>query len=62
VDGGTIVMAGSDDQLHLLSTGLGGSDQAQVPFPNLPNYLNAFCTITPPTSGPCTLDLVVARP
>jgi hypothetical protein len=61
VDGGTIMVAGSDDRLHVLSTGVGGSDQAQVPFPNLPNYLNAFCTVTP-ALGPCTLDLIAAKP
>jgi hypothetical protein len=61
VDGGTIVVAGSDGQLHLVSTGLAGSDQAQVPFPNLPNYLNPFCTFNP-AQGACTLDFVGAKP
>lgn len=60
-DGGTIVVAGSDGQLHQVSTALGGSDQVQVPFPNLPNYLNPFCTFNP-ASGPCTLDVIAVRP
>ena len=57
VDAGTIVIAGSDGLLHEVSTGLGGSDQAQLSFPNLPNYLNPFCTF-----GPCTLNLMAIRP
>jgi len=61
VDAGTIAVAGSDNQLHLVTTALGGSDQAQVPFPNLPDYLNPFCTYTP-ASGPCTLDFVAVKP
>jgi len=61
VDAGTIAIAGSDGYLHLLSTALGGSDQAQVSFPDLTNYLNPFCTFTP-ASGACTLDLVKVRP
>jgi hypothetical protein len=61
VDGGMIVVAGSDGQLHLVSTGLAGSDQAQVPFPNLPNFLNPFCTFNP-AQGACTLDFVGAKP
>jgi hypothetical protein len=56
-DAGTIVIAGSDGLLHEVSTGLGGSDQVQLSFPNLPNYLNPFCT-----AGPCTLNLVAVRP
>ena len=61
VDAGTILVAGSDGLLHEVSTGLGGSDQVQLSFPNLPDYLNPFCTHTP-TSTPCTLNLVAARP
>jgi hypothetical protein len=61
VDAGTILIAGSDGLLHEVSTGLGGSDQVQLAFPNLPDYLNPFCAITPGPS-PCSLNLVVARP
>jgi hypothetical protein len=60
-DSGTILVAGSDGLLHEISTSLGGADLVQLPFPNLPNYLNPFCTGAP-TSGPCTLNLVLARP
>jgi hypothetical protein len=56
-DAGTIAIAGSDGLLHEISTGLGGSDQVQLSFPHLPNYLNPFCTY-----GPCTLNLVAVRP
>ena len=59
-DAATILVAGSDGLLHEVSTGLGGSDQVQLPFPNLPNYLNPFCTLT--SQSPCTLNLVAARP
>lgn len=61
IDGGTIAVAGSDGVLHELSTSLGGADLYQVSFPNLPNYLNAFCSLTP-TAGPCTLTSVFVRP
>jgi hypothetical protein len=61
VDAGTILVAGSDNLLHEVSTGLGGSDQVQLSFPNLPDYLNAFCAITI-THTPCALNLVAARP
>jgi WD40 repeat protein len=57
VDAGTIVIAGSDGLLHAVSTGLGGSDQVQLSFPNLPNYLNPFCTF-----GSCTLNLMAVKP
>jgi hypothetical protein len=60
-DDGTIVVAGSDGMLHEISTSLGGADLVQLPFPNLPNYLNPFCTGFP-TQGPCSLNLVLARP
>lgn len=60
-DAGTIIVAGSDGLLHEVSTGLGGSDQFQLSFPNIPDYLNPFCAITTP-QNPCTLNLVVARP
>ncbi len=61
VDGGTILVAGSDGLLHQITTGAGGSDQAQVAFPNLPNYLNPFCTFTP-AAGACTLYFIAVRP
>jgi hypothetical protein len=60
-DAATIVVAGSDGLLHEVSTGLGGSDQVQLSFPNLPDYLNPFCAITG-TSNPCTLNLIAAKP
>jgi len=60
-DGGSILLAGSDGQVHQVSTALGGSDQIQVPFPNLPNYLNPFCTFSP-ALGPCTLDVIAVKP
>ena len=61
VDGGTIAITGSDGLLHEVSTQLGGADLVQLPFPNLPNYLNPFCSMTP-ASGPCTLNYALIRP
>lgn len=60
-DASTILIAGNDGLLHEISTGLGGSDQVQLSFPNLPDYLNSFCAYTT-TQNPCSLNLVVARP
>jgi hypothetical protein len=60
-DAGTILVGSSDGMLHQVSTGIGGNDRVQLPFPDLPNFLNPFCTATP-TPGPCTLSLVVAKP
>jgi len=60
-DAGTIVIAGSDGLLHQVSTALGGNDVVQLTFPDLPNYLNPFCTFTP-TQGPCTLNTVLVKP
>ncbi len=60
-DAGTILVAGTDGLLHEVSTGLGGSDQIQLSFPNVPDYLNAFCEIII-TQSPCTFNLVAARP
>jgi hypothetical protein len=61
VDDGVIAIAGSDGMLHEVNTGLGGADQVPLSFPNLPNYLNPFCSFTP-TAGPCTLNLVAVKP
>lgn len=59
-DGGTILISGSDGMLHEVTTALGGSDNQQVSFPSLPNFLNAFCTFSPST-GPCTLTTALAK-
>lgn len=61
VDAGTILVAGSDGLLHQVSTSVGGSDQIQLTFQNLPDYLNPFCTFTP-AAGPCIFNLVSVRP
>jgi hypothetical protein len=61
VDAGTILIAGSDGMLHEITTSAGGSDQVQLAFPNIPNYLNAFCTYSP-TSGPCALNVALTKP
>jgi hypothetical protein len=61
IDAATIVIAGSDDMLHEVSTALGGRDLVQLPFPNLPNYLNAFCTFAP-NQVPCTFNLLAVQP
>jgi hypothetical protein len=61
IDDGTIAISGSDGMLHEITTSLGGSDQVQLTFPNIPNYLNPFCTFAP-TTGPCTLNLALVRP
>jgi hypothetical protein len=60
-DAGTIVVVGSDGLLHEISTGIGGADLFQLPFPDLPNFLNPFCTFTP-TAGPCTLNVALVKP
>jgi hypothetical protein len=61
VDAGTIVVAGSDGLIHEIATANGGFDSLRVSIPDLPNYLNPFCTFTP-ASGPCTLDFVAVKP
>ncbi len=61
IDDSTIILAGSDGMLHQVSTSIGGSDQQQLSFPNLPDFLNPFCNFTP-ASGPCTFDTVLVRP
>jgi hypothetical protein len=60
-DTGTIIVADNNGKLHQISTSLGGSDQLQLSFPDLPDYLDSFCTFTP-VSGPCTFDTVAVRP
>jgi DNA-binding beta-propeller fold protein YncE len=60
VDGSTILISGSDGLLHQVSTSLGGNDLVQLPFPNLPNYLNPFCTIY--TTDTCTLNVAATKP
>jgi hypothetical protein len=59
-DAGTIVVAGSDNMVHEVSTSVGGADLVQLPFPNLPNYLNPFCTSYNPAQ--CTLNVALTRP
>lgn len=61
-DGATIAVAGSDGMLHQVSTQLGGSDLVQLSFPNLPNFFNAFCSVTPPSGVPCILNTVLVKP
>ena len=62
VDGGSIVIAGSDGMLHVVTTAVGGNDTSPpLSFPNLPNYLNAFCSITP-SAGPCSLTIATTKP
>jgi hypothetical protein len=61
VDAGTIVVVGNDGALHEITTAVGGNDQLQLTFPNLPNYLNPFCTFTP-DSGACRFDTVLVKP
>lgn len=60
-DAGTILIAGSDGLLHEVTTSLGGADLVQLSFPNVPDYLNPFCS---EQSGqtPCALNLVLAKP
>lgn len=60
-DTGTIVVAGSDGYVHVVSTLIGGSDILQIPIPNLPNYYNPYCTFTP-SDGPCSFNLMAVRP
>ncbi len=62
VDAGTILVAANDGMLHEISTALGGADLIQLPFPDLPNYLNPFCTFAPNGSPACALDLVAVKP
>ena len=61
VDGGFIIVAGSDGYLHEVSTALGGNDLVLISFPDLPNQMNAFCDFAP-ASGPCTFNTVLVKP
>ena len=56
-DAGTIVIAGSDGMLHEVSTSVGGNDLVQLSFPNLPDYLNPFCTYSA-----CPLNIALTKP
>jgi len=60
-DGGTIVIAGSDGLLHEVNTTVGGSDGTPISFPNLPNFLNPFCSFDP-AAGPCSLNVAIVKP
>jgi len=53
-------VAGSDGTLHELST-VSSADLRTLTFPNLADYFNPFCTFTP-AGGPCSLNLVLAKP
>ena len=59
-DGSTIAVAGSDGLIHNVSTLTGGADLSQISFPNMPDYLNPFCSIAP--AGPCALTTVLVKP
>jgi hypothetical protein len=61
VDSSTIVISGSDGMLHEVSTLLGGSDAVPLSFPNIPNFSNPFCSLTP-SAGPCTLNIALVKP
>jgi len=56
-DAGTILISGSDGMLHELSTSLGGADLVQLSFPNMPDYLNPFCSY-----GTCSLNVAITKP
>ena len=60
-DGSVISVAGSDGMFHQITTQIGGNDQVQLSFPNLPNFFDAFCSFTP-AAGPCILNTVAVRP
>jgi hypothetical protein len=61
LDSGTILAGASDGMVHLISTAIGGGDLLQVSFPDLPDYLNPFCTYAP-NQVPCTLNVLAVRP
>ena len=60
-DASTILAPANDGQIHLISTSLGGGDLLEVSFPNLPDYLNPFCTYSL-NQVPCTLNLLAVKP
>jgi len=56
VDGTLIYVAASDGELHEVSTTL-GTDLMQIPFPNLPDVTNPFCS-SGSTTVACNLNFV----
>jgi hypothetical protein len=60
-DASTILVAASDGYVHQVTTALGGSDQIQTSFPDVPNFPNPFCSMNP-SSGSCTLDFIAVKP
>jgi len=60
-DGSTIAVGATDGLVHNVSTLTGGADLSQISFPNMPNYLNPFCSFTP-SAGACTLTTVLVKP
>jgi hypothetical protein len=60
VDGTLIYVAGSDGNLHEVST-TAGTDLMQITFPNLPDVTNPFCSNGASTIA-CTLDFVAVKP
>jgi len=56
VDGTLIYVAASDGELHEVSTTL-ATDLMQIPFPNLPDVTNPFCS-NGSTTVVCNLDFV----
>ncbi len=60
VDGTLIYVACSDGELHEVSTTI-GTDLMQIPFPNLPDVTNPFCS-TGATTIACNLDVVGVKP
>jgi hypothetical protein len=61
VDASTIFAPANDGEIHVISTSLGGADQLEVSFPNLPDYLNPFCTYSL-NQVPCTLNVLAVKP
>jgi hypothetical protein len=60
VDGTLIYVAGSDGQLHEVST-TAGMDLMQIAFPNLTDVNNPFCSSGGATV-PCNLNFVAVKP
>ena len=59
-DAGTILIAGSDGMVHEVTTVSRRKRHCPISFPNLPDYLNPFCTIYP-TTGVCVLDVAITK-